>query len=70
MNWRTTKEGDRRTVRRFAWFPAELSNGRTIWLERYETLEEAVLMISWAAAGGFAPHWQRSIGWKCVEARQ
>lgn len=33
------KEGDRRTVRRFAWLPVRLSTGRRCWLAEYRAVE-------------------------------
>ena len=43
MKWRTPhriKESDQRRRVKFAWFPAELNNGYTVWLEFYGVLEE------------------------------
>jgi hypothetical protein len=35
MIWKTKKEGDRKIVKRFAFFPVELDDGNTIWLESF-----------------------------------
>lgn len=35
MKWRSIVHGQRRETRRFAWAPTKLSDGITIWLERY-----------------------------------
>lgn len=32
--------GERRRVTRFAWWPTELSNGDTVWLESYLSVEK------------------------------
>lgn len=32
--------GDRKLVKRFAWFPVTLDDGYSIWFEHYKTLEE------------------------------
>lgn len=34
------KLGDKRVVRRFAWWPVTLINGHRLWLERYYATEE------------------------------
>jgi hypothetical protein len=44
MKWKTTKvepvEGDRRTKRKFAFFPVETDEGFTVWLETYDSVQE------------------------------
>lgn len=41
MRWKTKaktprpNEGDKRTLEQFAWFPAELDDGHTVWLESF-----------------------------------
>ena len=41
VKWKikTPQPGDKRIVRRFAWFPVEIE-GYKVWLETYETKEE------------------------------
>jgi len=34
------KIGDRRVVKRFAWFPKTMSNGTRIWFESYFSVEQ------------------------------
>lgn len=41
MNWGELKPkfGTERVVKRFAWLPIRLSDGRTVWLETYLSIE-------------------------------
>ena len=41
------KEGEYRTVRRFAWFPVTLISGARLWLERYYETEQWVVDRGW-----------------------
>ncbi len=54
MTWRTPQEGDTRTVHRFAWLPVALSNGRTVWLERYQ---EWQVRDCWVSENGAGLRW-------------
>ena len=49
MKWKTIKHGDTRIIKRFAWLPISLSNGSTIWLEKYKREETyfAYPLFSW-----------------------
>lgn len=44
MKWKTIKnqpkEGDRRTVRKFAFFPVQTDYDYTVWLETYDSVQE------------------------------
>lgn len=42
MKWKTIVPGTIRIVQRFAWLPAKLSDGYTVWLERYYCVERRV----------------------------
>lgn len=33
MRWNRAKDGDTRTIRRFAWFPYFTTGGKAYWLE-------------------------------------
>jgi hypothetical protein len=44
MKWKTVKKqpkyGDRRTKRKFAFFPIETDYDYTVWLETYDSVQE------------------------------
>jgi hypothetical protein len=43
MRWKTNKgrkDGEKRTVQYFAFFPTHLDDGYTVWLERYWVTEQ------------------------------
>jgi hypothetical protein len=43
MRWKTPPpEPLVRTIRRFAWFPTDMDDGYTVWLESYTSVEEQV----------------------------
>lgn len=52
------RTGDTRVVRRNAWLPVTLYDGRTIWLRRYWSLERRY----WPSGGG------KCLGWWFAEA--
>jgi hypothetical protein len=35
MKWKAQQSGDRRIIRRFAWFPVRSNDGYVYWLESY-----------------------------------
>jgi hypothetical protein len=64
--------GDRRTVKRYAWFPVKLSNGYRVWLENYSVVEE---WREWEVWCGYSDFSQVNdscmvVGWQCVEVVQ
>ena len=42
MKWKTIPHGSLRINQRFAYFPVELNDGHTIWLEKYYVVERWV----------------------------
>jgi hypothetical protein len=56
MKWKTvnkvSKQGDKRTKRKFALFPVK-TNDYTVWLETYDSVQE----YRWYGAGGIGYSW-------------
>ncbi len=53
MNWRTAKDGDKRTRTYFAWLPVYCDDGQTRWLE-HVTVDEVYVWGSYDGAGSWS----------------
>jgi hypothetical protein len=60
MKWKKeqAQRGDRKIVRRFAWFPKEVED-HTVWLETYQTE-----LIYYGNYHNWGFYWQEEVVWK------